>query len=123
VTSRAVPQGAVPILAGVVVLALLAVGLAQDITASNTSRFLGNGRWEWTVYIKASPQVLREIDCVEYTLHPTFPQPVRRVCKVGDSRRPFGLTASGWGAFQIRIRVFMRGRSPVELTHELQLIP
>ena len=118
---RAVPRGVVSGLGCLLLLGLCAAALAQNITASNTSRALGNGRWEWTVFLTAPPQVLRQIDCVEYTLHPTFPQPIRRVCAIGDTSRPFSLTASGWGEFQIRIRVFMKRGNPVELTHDLRL--
>ena len=108
----------------ILVFAFSSSGLAQEIlSVANTSRSLGNGRWEWTVFINASPQVLRQIECVEYTLHPTFPRPVQRICAIGDSNKPFGLSATGWGSFQIRVRVFMRDRRVVEGSHDLRLSP
>ena len=36
------------------------------------------------VFIQAPPAVLSQIKCVEYTLHPTFPNPVRQVCDRGQ---------------------------------------
>jgi transcription initiation factor IIF auxiliary subunit len=92
---------------------------AQEISAGNTSRYLGDDRWSWTVFLKASPQVLNNIECVEYILHPTFPDPVQRVCKLGDQNYPFALSASGWGTFRIRIRVFMQNGRDKDLTHNL----
>jgi transcription initiation factor IIF auxiliary subunit len=93
--SRTATHVSLPTLPWILVIAFSSSALAQDMSASNTSRFLGNGRWEWTVYINASPQVLRQIDCVEYTLHPTFPRPVQWVCTIGESRSPFGLSTTG----------------------------
>ena len=93
----------------------------QGIAATNSSQQLGNGRWEWTVYITAARDVLSQIDCVEYTLHPTFPKPIQTICSIGDDRTPFGLSATGWGEFQIRIRVFKKDKRIVELTHDLKL--
>jgi transcription initiation factor IIF auxiliary subunit len=119
--SRTVPHVFLPTLAWILAIVFSSSAFAQEISASNTSRPLGNGRWEWTVYINASPQVLSQIDCVEYTLHPTFPRPVQTICAIGDNRSPFGLSATGWGEFQIRIRVFMKDRHVVELTHDLKL--
>ncbi len=61
---------------------LVAAGAARaqsGVTAGNTSKPAGDGRWDWTVYVTAPPAVLNEIRCVEYTLHPTFPNPIRRV--------------------------------------------
>jgi transcription initiation factor IIF auxiliary subunit len=92
---------------------------AQEISAANTSRYIGGGRWEWTVYINAPQQVLQDIQSVEYTLHPTFPDPVREVTGIGDPRFPFGLTTNGWGTFEIPIQVVMKDGSVRSLKHTL----
>lgn len=93
---------------------------AQEVSADNIARYLGNDRWTWTVFIKGSPQALNNIECVEYTLHPTFPNPVQRVCSLGDQQYPFALSATGWGTFQIRIRVFMKDGGHQDLAHYLR---
>ncbi len=95
---------------------------AQEISAANTSKYLGGGRWEWTVYINAPQPVLQDIQSVEYTLHPTFPDPVRRVNGIGDPRHPFGLTTNGWGTFEIPIRVAMKDGSVRSLRHTLSFV-
>jgi transcription initiation factor IIF auxiliary subunit len=76
--------------------------------------------WRWTAYIDAtSPDELDEIDYVEYQLHPTFPNPVRRVRKKENG---FALNTSGWGVFQLKAKVVFedKDRQPAILTHFLQ---
>jgi transcription initiation factor IIF auxiliary subunit len=92
---------------------------AQELSFSNTSRYLCDGRWEWTVFIQALPEVLTEIKHVEYKLHPTFPNPVQKVDSLGDQRYPFGLTRTGWGVFEISIRVVFKNRRVHPLKHML----
>lgn len=90
------------------------------ITTGNTATKLAPRWWSWTVYIDASPNILEQIECVEYTLHPTFPNNVIAVCQKGNAK-PFALTREGWGTFPIAIRVFMKNSGRVvELTHDLK---
>jgi transcription initiation factor IIF auxiliary subunit len=93
---------------------------AQGISTSNTARYIGNGRWEWTVFINPNSRAISKINCIEYTLHPTFPTPVQTTCKLGNNRQPFSLTATGWGEFLIHIRVFLKDGRIVDGTHCLQ---
>lgn len=95
---------------------------SQEILADNTSRYVGNGRWDWKVFIKASPQILREILYVEYTLHSTFPNPVRRVDKIGDLSYPFALEINGWGIFEIPIKVVFKNQAVHFLKYMLRFV-
>jgi hypothetical protein len=90
------------------------------ISADNISARLSEGRWAWVVFINAPPQVLDEVSCVVYQLHPTFRPSVVRVCERGDGR-PFELKAEGWGTFNIRIHVLMKDRRQYDLSHALRL--
>ncbi len=102
------------------VMMTLRVADAQEaISTANTSRAGSNGRWDWTAYLRAAPAVLDRIQCVEYRLHPTFPDPVRLVCKRGSGAQPFALTSNGWGTFSIAIKVQFKNGSTQELTHML----
>lgn len=92
---------------------------AQEILSTNTSRYLGNDKWEWTIFIKTSPEVVEEIESVKYQLYPTFSSPVRTECSVGDPNYPFGLTAAGWGAFEIPIEVTFKSGAVRLLKHNL----
>jgi transcription initiation factor IIF auxiliary subunit len=108
----------------VVALALLsfaaAAAAAENITVQNTARFLGNGRYSWKVFLVAEPSTLKSISYVEYTLHPTFPNPVRRATNWADG---FALPADGWGEFNILVKVVFKDRrkAPLQLTHYLSL--
>ena len=102
------------------ILSLPAVGAAPGkITTRNISTYVGNDQWNWTVFLEATPEVLTSIQCVQYTLHPTFPKPVRNVCEIGDRRYPFGLSSQGWGVFEIAIRVSFKNGDRLSLKHML----
>lgn len=95
------------------------VAAQQRITTANSSRYIGDGRWAWTVYIQAPAATIASIRCVEYTLHPTFPNPVRSVCKAGSGPEFFPLPTDGWGTFQIPIKIQFRDGHTQALTHQL----
>jgi transcription initiation factor IIF auxiliary subunit len=61
--------------------------------------------YRWRVFVDESEPVLEQIQQVEYTLHPTFPQPhqVRT-----DRRDLFALETAGWGEFTMLIDVKYR---------------
>ncbi|MBI3694676.1 MAG: hypothetical protein HY238_07525 [Acidobacteria bacterium] len=92
---------------------------AQELSTANTARYRGDGRWDWTVYIRAPSEVLKRINCVEYKLHPTFPDPVRKVCAMGDEQYAFALSSNGWGTFEIPITVFFKDSGVRYLRHTL----
>ena len=92
---------------------------AQAIATRNDAENIGSSRWRWTIYLVANPTVLNRIECVEYVLHRTFPNPVQRVCQLGNPRTPFALTAAGWGTFVVRVRVFFRNGETQDLEHQL----
>lgn len=89
----------------------------SSVETTNTSKYIGNNRWDWTVYISADQETLNQISCVEYTLHPTFPNPVRTSC---DRGRHFALSSNGWGVFEIQVRVLYQDQSERKLTHMLE---
>jgi prokaryotic YEATS domain/Caspase domain len=91
------------------------------IKANNTSRYAGQvdgqNRWDWTIFIDADQDTLSQIRCVEYTLHESFPDPVRTVCTSGTK---FALSSNGWGTFTIKIKVILKDGSQRTLSHDLQ---
>jgi transcription initiation factor IIF auxiliary subunit len=97
-----------------------AVDQSLPIRAGNISREIQEGLWKWTIYIQGSKQTLDQVRCVEYTLHPTFPNPVMEVCKRGTDNQAFPLTATGWGTFEVRMRVFLKSGGIQELHHQLK---
>jgi transcription initiation factor IIF auxiliary subunit len=91
----------------------------ESLSVDNVSRQVKSGWWEWEVFVKGPESLLSQIKCVEYTLHPTFPNPVQRVCTRGTGPRAFALKSSGWGTFQIRVKVLMKNGNTVDLKHDL----
>src|ERR1039458_4748938 len=83
------------------------------INPDNTARALGDGRWDWTVFVQGAPSVLSRIQCVQYTLDPTFPSPDRIVCDRGTADRPFSLNAQSWGELDIPITISLDRKSVV----------
>jgi transcription initiation factor IIF auxiliary subunit len=57
---------------------------------------------------EAASAELDRIRCVEYTLHPSFPNHVRLVC---TRQNGFELTARGWGTFTVLIRLLFKDGS------------
>ena len=93
----------------------------DSIYTKNTSTRVNEDRWDWTVFIVGDSSTLEEIKCVEYTLHPTFPDPVRKICTKGStSGRGFFLSASGWGTFIIKVKIMFKDGDVREFRHQLR---
>lgn len=79
-----------------------------------------NDYWEWTIFVKAPEDVLEKIEYVEYTLHPTFPNPVRIVNQRGHGPYAFPLTTAGWGTFTVKVKVYYQDGTYQRLSHLLR---
>ena len=77
-----------------------------------------NDWWKWWIWIEGSEKDLDQIDHVTYTLHPTFPNPVRTV---DDRTSKFRLETAGWGVFMIHAKVVNKDRTEIRLKHNLVL--
>jgi transcription initiation factor IIF auxiliary subunit len=86
--------------------------IAQDAT------YEGHDYWRWSVWLDASDSELDEVDHVVYTLHPSFPSPVRTVA---DRSTRFRLETGGWGTFMLYARVFKKNGGEENLEHDLKL--
>jgi transcription initiation factor IIF auxiliary subunit len=83
-----------------------------------SQKFEGDDWWSWSVWIEGGPADLTKVESVEYTLHPTFPEPVRTVTTRGNK---FKLTTGGWGTFPVYARVQLKNGEVVKLRHQLDL--
>jgi hypothetical protein len=70
----------------------------------NDSKRIGEALWTWSVWIEGPDDELDQIRSVRYTLHPTFPNPVRLVT---DRATKFRMESSGWGEFTISARLVL----------------
>ena len=82
-----------------------------------TQKYEGNQWWQWALWIQGSEEDLNQIKSVTYTLHPTFPQPIRTVTNRASK---FQLQCAGWGIFTIPIEVRLKNGETIKLEHELQ---
>jgi len=93
-------------IAGITLLFVARLSALQSTNAvlniDNAYYPLNANRYAWTIWIAESQSRLHDIKCVEYTLHPTFPDPVRTQC---DETKAFSLSTAGWGEFSIEVKV------------------
>ena len=94
----------------------------DNVKINNLARYVGmkhNSDWyEWIVYVDEDESVLNQIEAVEYLLHPTFPNPLRRRKNASEK---FALKSAGWGEFYIKITVFFKNGSRLETIYYLDL--
>lgn len=91
------------------------------IEPRNTSRYLGDDQWEWQVFIASDEATLGQVAYVEYTLHPTFRNPVKIVSEKGETKgQGFPFTATGWGTFTIGVKVVFTDREERYLSYDLK---
>jgi hypothetical protein len=88
----------------------------RHLSARNTAERIGENQWRWTIFVDADNDTLSQIECVDYILHPTFDPPVQASC---TSENNFAFSATGWGTFEVGVRVRFRNGTEKQLTHML----
>jgi transcription initiation factor IIF auxiliary subunit len=76
--------------------------------------------YDWCIFGSGDPADLQHIKVVEYTLHPSFPEPVRTIADVGHR---FAVASNGWGSFTARIRVIFADGKEEFTSHLIKLEP
>jgi transcription initiation factor IIF auxiliary subunit len=89
-----------------------------SLVVKQRSVYQGNQWWNWSVWIDAPEKHLDQIQYVEYTLHPTFAERVRRVT---DRSTRFCLDSAGWGEFMIGVKIQGRDGRSFKRQHWLTL--
>jgi transcription initiation factor IIF auxiliary subunit len=92
--------------------------MSTELAIRQWEQYEGSDWWKWAVWIEGSDEALDGIDHVEWTLHPTFPDPVR---KTSNRSEKFRIETGGWGVFQIRALARTKDGSSIRLTHQLSL--
>ena len=92
--------------------------MPTELEIQQSEKYEGDDWWKWAVWIEGSDEALDQVDYVEWTLHPTFPDPVRRV---NNRAEKFRLETGGWGVFQIGARVQTKSGDSFRLRHHLSL--
>ncbi|CAM9105302.1 unnamed protein product, partial [Ectocarpus fasciculatus] len=75
---------------------------------------------KWTLFIRgpSDEDLSAFVSKVAFSLHPSFPHPVREVCSA-----PFEITEAGWGEFEAGIRIFFKDsdEQPLDIAHTIKL--
>ena len=74
--------------------------------------------FEWSIWIENGELDVSEIDYVEYLLHRTFKNRLRKVTDVSTG---FKLNSKGWGEFRIEISIIKKNRETIQMAHWLVL--
>lgn len=91
------------------------------IQVNNLATKNNAGSWDWKIFLESSEDILSQVKCVEYTLHPTFPNPIQEICEKGNNEnQAFILTGNGWGAFEVKIRILLKDGGVQKLAHTLR---
>lgn len=77
-----------------------------------------NDWWQWWIWLDGTDAELDQVEKVVYTLHRSFPNPVRTVTSRDDN---FRLDAVGWGVFRIHATVHRKDGTTQKLQHDLVL--
>ena len=92
--------------------------MSTELKIQQWEKYEGDDWWKWAVWVEGSDEALDQIDYVEWTLHPTFPNPIR---KTHNRSEKFRIETGGWGVFTIGARVQTKDNSSIRLRHELCL--
>nr|8IIY_A Chain A, Maltodextrin-binding protein,YEATS domain-containing protein 4 [synthetic construct]8IIZ_A Chain A, Maltodextrin-binding protein,YEATS domain-containing protein 4 [synthetic construct] len=103
-----------------------AVTIVKPIVYGNVARYFGKKREEdghthqWTVYVKPyrNEDMSAYVKKIQFKLHESYGNPLRVVTKP-----PYEITETGWGEFEIIIKIFFidPNERPVTLYHLLKL--
>jgi transcription initiation factor IIF auxiliary subunit len=90
----------------------------MTLAIAQNQKYEGDDWWKWSLWIEGTDEDLERIEAVTYTLHPTFPEPVRIIT---DRASKFQLKCAGWGVFTIPVEIRLKGGKTLQLEHDLQL--
>ncbi len=93
-----------------------------DIRINNTSKYVGDNKWDWRIFVEAPLEVIDKIECVEYNLHPTFSTRFWKICRDNEikTKYPFSPpTFRGWGTFNVPVRILFKDGKICYLDHKL----
>ena len=91
----------------------------MSLRLRNTWNYKGDDWWEWEAFLDDDGSGdLSNVKFVEYVLHETFSDPIRRI---DSSRGNFRLKTAGWGTFDLIAFVHYNDGKKVRLKHEIQL--
>ncbi len=89
------------------------------LSIQQSDDYIGNGRWNSSVWLGGTSEELDNVDHVMYVLDSTFHHPVRTV---NDRSSNFRLEDATWGAFKLYAKVLHKDGRELDLEHDLVLL-
>ena len=90
----------------------------MSLDIQQTASYVGDGRWNWSVWVDGPDAELDRVESVEWVLHPTFPNPV---VLVTQRQTKFRIDRNGWGEFEIYANVTTKDGHRQHLEYRLRL--
>ena len=89
---------------------------------NNISRYHGligdTDYYDWEVYVDEEDEVLDLIESVEYVLHESFPNRIRRMT---SPKNNFSCKGTGWAGFMINITVYFKNNTKLQTKYYLDI--
>ena len=79
-------------------------------------RFKRGGYEHYNIRLFIEGKDLNEVSFVEYELHPTFPNPLR---KATNSALGFAIDIWTWGEFEISVSIHFKNNETLEIIHSV----
>lgn len=92
--------------------------IADQLRVQQSSEYVRRNWWNWSVWIEAPSTVLDDIEYVDYMLHSSFKNPLRRHT---NRHEKFMLKSAGWGEFMIVVVVKPKNGNAFARNHFLTL--
>jgi hypothetical protein len=103
------------------VLFLFSLSAAErQVQIGDKTSALGNGRWQWTVFLGGTEESLTAVKCVQYSLESDFPEPDRKVCQAGRAGLAFATSGATNRPFPVKATVEWDDGSNTELTYKVR---
>jgi len=94
----------------------------NEVKFNNIARYhglIGNSDYyDWEVYVDEENEVLDLIESVEYVLHESFPNRVRRMT---NPQNNFSCKGTGWGGFTIDIAIYFKDNTKLQTKYFLDI--
>jgi transcription initiation factor IIF auxiliary subunit len=75
--------------------------------------------YDWCIFVSGDAAVMSAIQSVEYTLHQSFPDPIRLVKSPSDC---FALYSAGWGGFNVGVKITFTDGATAPSSYFLKLL-
>jgi hypothetical protein len=92
----------------------------RQVQIGEKASALGNGNWQWTVFLGGTQESLAAVKCVRYSLDADVPEPDRKVCQAGRAGLSFATSGGATRSFSLKATVEWDDGRATELTYKVR---